>query len=66
MSVAKRFVFPWGGEAKHNLLIRADFLNAFNWDNYGIPVNNMSSADFGRNTNNWGNRTITLSGKYSF
>ena len=66
LSVAKRFVFPWGGESKHNLLIRADFLNAFNWDNYGIPVNNMSSADFGKNLNNWGNRTITLSGKYSF
>ena len=66
LSVGKRFILPWGGESKHNFLIRADFLNAFNWDNYGIPVNNMSSADFGRNTNNWGNRTITLSGKYNF
>ena len=66
LSVAKRFVFPWGGEQKHDFLIRADFLNAFNWDNYGIPVNNMSSADFGRNLNNWGNRSITLSGKYTF
>lgn len=66
LSVAKRFVLPWGGESKHNILIRADFLNAFNGDNYGIPVNNMSSADFGRNLNSWGNRTITLSGKYNF
>ncbi|MBA3805785.1 MAG: hypothetical protein H0X14_08765, partial [Acidobacteria bacterium] len=46
--------------------IRADFLNAFNQDNYGIPVNNLSSADFGRNLNNFGNRTITVGGKFTF
>lgn len=66
LSVLKRFKLPWGSEGGHRIDIRADFLNAFNWDNYGIPVNNMNSADFGRNLNNWGNRSITLSGKYTF
>ncbi|MBA3239871.1 MAG: hypothetical protein H0T60_01430, partial [Acidobacteria bacterium] len=46
--------------------IRADFLNAFNQDNYGIPVNNLSSASFGQNLNNFGNRTITVGGKFTF
>lgn len=66
ISVLKRFVLPWGGEAKHRFQIRADFLNAFNQDNYGRPVNLMNSADFGKNLNNWGNRSITLSAKYVF
>jgi hypothetical protein len=66
LSVLKRFRLPWGGETRHQFQVRADFLNAFNWDNYGIAVNNMNSADFGKNTNNWGNRSITLSGKYTF
>jgi len=55
-----------GKEYKHSFIVRADFLNAFNQDNYGIPVNNLNSPDFGRNLNNFGNRSITLSGKYSF
>lgn len=66
LSVLKRFMLPWGGESKHQFLIRADFLNAFNQDSYGRPVNNMNSVDFGKNLNNWGNRSITLSGKYAF
>jgi len=66
LSVMKKFVLPWGGDFKHQFNIRADFLNAFNWDNYGIPVNNLNSTDFGKNLNNWGNRSITLSGKYVF
>lgn len=66
ISVLKRFALPWGGEENHRLIIRADFLNAFNQDNYGIPVNNMNNVDFGKNLNNWGNRSITLGVKYSF
>jgi outer membrane receptor protein involved in Fe transport len=46
--------------------IRADLLNAFNQDNYGIPVNSLSSASFGQNLNNWGGRTITVGGKFTF
>lgn len=66
ISVLKRFELPWGGENRHRFQVRADFLNAFNQDNYGRPVNNMNSVDFGKNLNNWGNRSITLSAKYSF
>lgn len=66
ISVLKRFTLPWGGETKHRFNIRADFLNAFNQDSYGRPVNNMSSPDFGKNLNNFGNRSITVSGKYIF
>lgn len=62
LSVAKNFRF---GENR-NFRITADFLNAFNQDNYGNPTSNMNSANFGRNLNNWGNRTITLGGKFSF
>jgi hypothetical protein len=50
----------------HNLFLRADLFNAFNQDNYGIPVNNLSNPLFGQNTNNWGSRSMTLGLKYSF
>ena len=65
LSVRKVFSLS-GGETPHRLIFRADFLNAFNQDNYGRPTNSLNSADFGRNLNNWGNRSITLSLKYSF
>jgi hypothetical protein len=65
LSVQKIFEIT-GGEHPHRLIFRSDFLNAFNQDNYGRPVNSLNNADFGRNLNNWGNRTITLSLKYSF
>lgn len=55
-----------GGDNPHRLIFRADFLNAFNQDSYGRPTNSLSSPDFGRNLNNWGNRSITLGLKYSF
>jgi len=63
LSVAKNFRF---GEGEKRFRISADFLNAFNQDNYGNPNSNMNSANFGKNTNNWGNRSITLGGKFSF
>ena len=65
-SVLKRFRLPFGKDDRKSLIVRADFLNLFNQDNYGIPVNNLNSLDFGKNLNNWGNRSITLSGKFSF
>ena len=49
-----------------NLFLRADLFNAFNQDNYGIPVNSMANPLFGQNTNNFGNRAMTLGIKYSF
>jgi hypothetical protein len=62
LSVSKRFKLF----SSHSFLIRADFLNAFNQDNYGIPVNNLNNVAFGTNTQNWGNRSITLNAKYTF
>jgi hypothetical protein len=62
LSVSKRFPLF----STHAFLIRADFLNAFNQRNFGIPVNSLNNPQFGQNLNNWGNRSITLSAKYSF
>lgn len=62
LSVIKRFTI----DERRRLSVRADFLNAFNQDNYGIPVNSLNSLNFGQNLNNFGNRSITLSGKFSF
>jgi hypothetical protein len=62
ISLSKRF----GLGGTHALSIRADFLNAFNQDNYQNPVSNMTSTDFGKNIQNWGNRSITLGASYQF
>lgn len=62
LGVQKRFHI----DEIRRFIIRADFLNAFNQDNYGVPVNSLSSADFGRNLNNFGARTITVGGKFTF
>ncbi len=48
------------------MFVRLDLFNAFNQDNYGVPVNNMSNPAFGTNTNNWGNRSALISARYSF
>ncbi len=64
VSITKGFKAPWA--ESHRGIFRFDFLNAFNQDSYGRPVNTLSSADFGRNLNNFGNRSMTLSFKYSF
>jgi hypothetical protein len=62
LSVSKRFSVREG----QRLTVRADMMNAFNGDFYGTPVNTMNSASFGKNTNNWGNRSIVLGAKYNF
>jgi hypothetical protein len=62
LSLSKRIRILEG----HNLVLRADLLNAFNQDNYGIPVNSLASPIFGQNTNNFGNRSMTLGAKYTF
>jgi hypothetical protein len=49
-----------------SLVLRVDLFNAFNQDNYGIPVNSLNSLSFGQNTNNWGNRSVTVGAKYTF
>jgi hypothetical protein len=62
ISLSKRFQTV----ADQSLSLRFDFLNAFNQDNYGNPVSNMNNPDFGKNTNNWGNRSILVSVSYRF
>jgi Carboxypeptidase regulatory-like domain len=62
LSVAKRIKFTETRE----FILRADFLNAFNQNNFGNPVNSLNSADFGKNLNNWGNRSITVGAKLRF
>ena len=62
LGIQKRFYL---GEVTR-FAIRADLLNAFNQDNFGIPVNSLSSADFGKNLNNFGNRSITVGWKFTF
>jgi hypothetical protein len=60
-SLQKRFYF---GERYFSL--RIDSFNVFNQDIYGFPDNSMNSASFGINTNNWGRRSFTVSGKFSW
>jgi hypothetical protein len=62
LSVARQFRLF----GTHALTLRADILNAFNQDSYGIPINTMNNLSFGQNVNNWGNRSITVSAKYAF
>jgi hypothetical protein len=62
LGLQKRFYI----DETRRFTVRADFLNAFNQDNYGIPVFSMNSASFGQNLNNWGGRTITVGGKFTF
>lgn len=61
LSLLKRFQFDrvW-------LTLRADALNVFNQDRYDNPTTAMNSTNFGKNLNNWGNRSITLAAKLSF
>jgi hypothetical protein len=64
LSLLKRF-----DVSRYRLTLRVDALNVFNQDNYGNNGNvvaNMNSTDFGKNLLNWGNRSITLSAKFSF
>lgn len=61
LSLMKRFKM-----GLHAVMIRVDVFNLFNQDSYGVPVSSMSSLSFGQNTNNWGRRTVQLSGKFSW
>ena len=61
LSLAKNFSIR-----SRRLNVRIDAFNVFDQDIYGVPVTSMSSADFGKNLNNWGNRSLTLSGKFLF
>ncbi len=62
LSLSKRFTFL----TDRSVTVRFDGFNIFNQDNKGTPVNSMNSASFGENTNNWGRRTFTFSGKVTW
>ncbi len=62
LSLSKRFTFL----TDRAFTVRFDGFNIFNQDNHGTPVNAMSSTSFGENTNNWGRRTFTFSGKFTW
>ena len=62
LALMKRFDLP--GSVK--FMVRVDAFNMLNQDNYGVPNNTMSSTSFGKNTNDWGRRTLQLAGKFTF
>jgi hypothetical protein len=62
LSLSKRFTFF----GDRGFQVRADIFNVFNQDNYGAPVNAMNNPSFGENTNDWGRRSVQLSGKLTF
>ncbi|MBI2221604.1 MAG: TonB-dependent receptor [Acidobacteria bacterium] len=62
LSLSKRVTF-FGDRA---FTVRIDGFNLLNQDNKGTPTNAMNSTSFGENTNNWGRRTFTFSGKFTF
>ena len=62
LALMKRFFLP----GTVTFTARIDAFNAFNQDNYGIPVNTMSSPTFGQNTTNFGRRILQLGGKFTF
>ena len=65
--IAKRFPMPWEG---HRLLLRADFLNAFNHVQYGFPVSlDVANVNFGRITaaaTQYRPRNIQVSLRYQY
>ncbi len=62
LSLLKRFDLP----GTVVFTVRADAFNLLNQNDYGVPVNNMTSTSFGLNTNNFGRRIIQLGGKFTF
>jgi hypothetical protein len=66
MGIVKNFRLPW---ESHRLSLRADLFNAFNHVQYGFPVADLASANFGRITGTatqYAPRTIQMSMRYGF
>lgn len=64
--VYKNFLMPWEG---HRLTFRADFFNAFNHPQYGLPVVDLASVNFGRiitTANTYSPRNVQFSLRYQF
>jgi hypothetical protein len=63
LSAAREFKLP---REKGSMLFRADFANALNTVNFGIPSPDPTSTNFGQVLTTGGQRAITLSLKYTF
>jgi hypothetical protein len=66
LGIVKNFLLPW---ESHKLTLRADLFNAFNHVQYGFPVADLTSANFGRITGTatqYAPRTVQLSLRYAF
>jgi len=66
VGIVKNFLLPW---ESHKLTLRADLFNAFNHVQYGFPVADLASANFGRITGTatqYAPRTIQISMRYGF
>ncbi|MDQ3258290.1 MAG: TonB-dependent receptor, partial [Acidobacteriota bacterium] len=68
LGIYKTFQMPFEG---HRLLLRADFFNAFNHVQYGIPNADLASVNFGRITNTandfqYNPRNVQVSVRYQF
>lgn len=62
----KSFLMPW---ENHKLTVRADFFNAFNHVQYGIPVATLTSTNFGAITtaaNQYAARSVQVSLRYQY
>ncbi|HEX8130471.1 MAG TPA: carboxypeptidase regulatory-like domain-containing protein [Pyrinomonadaceae bacterium] len=66
VGISKNFLLPW---ESHKLTLRADLFNAFNHVQYGLPVADLTNANFGRITGaatQYAPRTIQISLRYGF
>jgi hypothetical protein len=66
VGIVKNFMLPW---ESHKLTLRADLFNAFNHVQYGFPVSDLTSANFGRITGTatqYAPRTVQISLRYGF
>ena len=62
----KTFLMPWEG---HKFTVRADFFNAFNHVQYGIPVATLTSTNFGAITTTafqYAPRSVQVSLRYQY
>lgn len=62
LSLLKRIKLTEG----HRIELRVDMINAANYRNFGLPVVNMASLDFGSNLSNPAGRNFTISARYAF
>lgn len=62
LSLLKRIKITEG----QRIELRVDMINAANYRNFGLPVVNMNSLDFGNNLSNPAGRNFVISARYAF